>query len=180
MLSGLGLERSPLPVPSLLVVLSFFIAWKACGQEFSISAEVDRKDIPPLDTAGLPELNRKVIYYVDSVLGTKIGRGNCRKLTYQAAAVARGGLKKIMLNFKRKTFTGIGRFISQQELKPGDFVYYYFGHTGIIYRKLENSEYLFAHQNATKPSVVVITLVYFEPSDKIVGRKYSFFRMVPE
>ncbi len=111
---------------------------------------------------GIPDLNRKVLEYVDSVMGTTVGRGECWDLAagaldYAGAYLDRSDISKIYifgkeLNPKKDT------------IYPGDIIQLedvllenkttnsiirqtMTQHTAIIYEILGNNHYRIAHQN---------------------------------
>ena len=111
---------------------------------------------------GIPDLNRKVLEYADSVMGTTVGRGECWDLAagaldYAGAYLDRSDISKIYifgkeLNPKKDT------------IYPGDIIQLedvllenkttnsiirqtMTQHTAIIYEILGNNHYRIAHQN---------------------------------
>lgn len=117
-----------------LIVLFFFIAWKALGQE--------RNE--------LPVLNQKVLHYVDSVKGTKIGNGICltfvRKALWEVGAHYQVFKPRNIFGLPGKKIILYGKPIKESEVVPGDIVTT-LGHVGIIYKRTGEYTYLIAHQN---------------------------------
>ncbi|MBU2912794.1 hypothetical protein [Reichenbachiella agariperforans] len=110
----------------------------------------------------LPELNQKIVRYVDSVMGTKVDRGECWDL-------AAGALKYSGAYFDRssmKTISIYGRKLNpkKEDILPGDLIQFenvemkwkdgnttysatMAQHTAIVYQVNEPMNYEIAHQN---------------------------------
>ncbi len=110
----------------------------------------------------IPDLNRKVIKYVDSVMGTTVGRGECWDLAagaleYAGAFLDRSDLSKIYIFGKELN-------PAKDTIYPGDIIQLenvlletkthnsiirqsMANHTAIIYEVLGNLHYKIAHQN---------------------------------
>ncbi len=101
------------------------------------------------------KINNKIIEYVDSVMGKKVGRGECWDL-------AQAALDYYNADWKRTTQFGIPLDPDKDEIIPGDIVQMYnvklkyenkteyFGlpqHTAIIYKVYSEKNYEIAHQN---------------------------------
>ena len=114
----------------LLIIFSF----KVFGQE--------RKE--------LPVLNQKILHYIDSVKGRKIGNGIC--VTFVKEALWNTGA--FYMTFKPRPIFGApgkritlyGKPIKEEMVIPGDIVTT-LGHVGIIYKRTGEHTYLIAHQN---------------------------------
>ncbi|MGL1888419.1 MAG: hypothetical protein OCD76_18020 [Reichenbachiella sp.] len=113
-------------------------------------------------SADLPELNSKVIEYVDSVMGTKVDRGECwdlaaGALAYSGAYFDRSSMKTVSI-YGRKLNT------KKEEVLPGDLIQFegvkmewkeglttYSAmmehHTAIVYKVNAEMDYEIAHQN---------------------------------
>lgn len=110
----------------------------------------------------LPELNTKVIAYVDSVIGTKVGRGECWDLA--AGALASSGA--YFDRSSMKTISIYGRKLNPEKeaVLPGDMIQFenvklewkegnstysatMIKHTAIVYKVNSEMDYEIAHQN---------------------------------
>lgn len=110
----------------------------------------------------LPELNAKVISYVDSVMGTKVDRGECWDLA--AGALAYSGA--YFDRSSTKTISIYGRKLNPQKeaVIPGDMIQFenvkmewkegnstysatMVQHTAIVYKVNAAMDYEIAHQN---------------------------------
>ena len=114
------------------------------------------------DVAIIPNANKKVVEYVDSVIGKKVGRGECWDLAsdaldYAGAYLDRSNQKKIYVFGKKlnpakdKIYPGdILQFENVKlEYTDGNTIYTetMSHHTAIIYKVLKNDTYTIAHQN---------------------------------
>lgn len=112
----------------------------------------------------LPELNAKIITYVDSVMGKKVDRGECWDLA--AGALAYSGA--YFDRSSKKTITIYGRKInpSNEDILPGDIVQFenvemkwtegkttfrsaMGQHTSIVYKVNAPGDFEMAHQNTS-------------------------------
>lgn len=115
-----------------------------------------------LSNSGPPETNKKVVEYVDAVIGHKVGRGECWDLASAALDHAGAYLDRSnQLNIyvfgkklnpdKDKIYPGdILQFENvKMEYTVGDMIYTetMTHHTAIIYEMLKNNTYRIAHQN---------------------------------
>jgi hypothetical protein len=110
----------------------------------------------------LPELNAKIIAYVDEVMGTKVARGECWDLA--AGALAQSGA--YFDRSSQKTVLIYGRKVNpeKEEIFPGDLIQFenvqlewkegnsiysssMAHHTAIVYKVNEKGNYEMAHQN---------------------------------
>jgi hypothetical protein len=113
---------------------------------------------------GIPDINNKIVRYVDSVIGMQVDRGECWDLA--AAAIDYAGA--YLDRSSQKSIYVFGRKInpSQDEVFPGDIIQienvkleYTNGdmiytenmahHTAIIYEVLSEGHYKIAHQNTS-------------------------------
>lgn len=113
---------------------------------------------------GLPELNNKIVKYVDSVMGTKVDRGECWDLA--AGALAYSGA--YFDRSSKKTVTIYGRLLNpkKEEILPGDLMQFenvalewkegystysqsMGHHTAIVYKVNGPGDYEIAHQNTS-------------------------------
>lgn len=137
----------------------------------------------------LPELNRKIVEYLTTTIGTKVNRGECWDLAYEA------------LNRHNAQWDGqfkYGRRINprNEEVLPGDLIQfknvelkYVIGnvhytetmgqHTAIVYRVIDQENKIFelAHQN-TDFSGREVGLSDFNLNHVTKGRLW-FYRPVP-
>ena len=102
----------------------------------------------------LPQANQKVLEYVETVLGKKVGTGECSDLIFNAQF----HLKKEKINSNTKT----------KKILPGDFISFqsaifkddknnelHFGaHHAIIYRLINVHEIIIVHQNHNNYKIV--------------------------
>jgi len=117
--------------------------------------------LPMEDT---PPLNKKVIFYVNKVIGQKVDRGECWDLAAGALDYAGGYLDRS----SQKTIYVFGKVINpkKEEIYPGDIIQFenvkleYVKdngiftetmphHTAIIYKVLGKDHYKIAHQNTS-------------------------------
>lgn len=132
------------PTPSWFVaiwiaILIVFFAFKAFGQ--------DRKD--------LPVINQKILHYIDSVKGTKIGNGICltfvREALWDVGAYYVTYKPRYLFGLPGKKIILYGKPIKESEVIPGDIVTT-LGHVGIIYEITGEYTYKIAHQNINPES----------------------------
>jgi hypothetical protein len=112
----------------------------------------------------IPNLNNKVVEYVDSVIGKQVGRGECWDLAASALDHAGAYLDRS----SQKTIYIFGKEVNPAETKifPGDIlqmsnlkieytednIIYTESmphHTAIVYEVLANNHYKIAHQNTS-------------------------------
>lgn len=136
--------------------------------------------------AQIPELNKKIIEYVDLQMGKKVDRGECWDLAYQALT---------QNNCEWDGEYEFGRLIntSSESLYPGDLIQFskvkvvsregnvvqtltFMHHTAIVYEVSDNDNIKIAHQNfGGGGKKVGITNLYLK--GKVSG-KISFYRPV--
>lgn len=142
----------------------------------SVNYQTDKND--------LPEVNKKVIEYVESVIGTKVDRGECWDLAAKS------------LDFANANWDGMYEFgdeydIRKTDILPGDILQFknviaeytednaifteqLMHHTAIVYKVHDNNLLEIAHQNTgLKKNIVVIT--NFNP-DWIKKGSITYFR----
>jgi hypothetical protein len=105
----------------------------------------------------IPELNKKIVHYVKSVIGTQVDRGECWDLANQA-------LKRNHAKWDGEYVYGNPIDPKKDEVLPGDLIQfknvkvtYRVGntfyketmahHTAIVYKVLAHGKYEIAHQN---------------------------------
>jgi len=107
--------------------------------------------------AQTPQLNREIVDYLNTVIGTKVGRGECWDLAHDALT---------LVNAKWDHEFNFGKEVSpaRDSIYPGDIIHFdhvilkykkgnslvtenYPQHTAIIYKVLGPGEYEIAHQN---------------------------------
>ncbi|WP_109831409.1 hypothetical protein [Reichenbachiella versicolor] len=112
----------------------------------------------------LPDLNEKIIKYVDSVMGTKVDRGECWDLAAGALAYSEAYFDRSSM----KTITTYGRRLNpdKEEILPGDLIQFegvllkwkennttfsesMGQHTAIVYKVNAPKNYEIAHQNTS-------------------------------
>ncbi|WP_422361094.1 hypothetical protein [Reichenbachiella sp.] len=112
----------------------------------------------------LPELNAKIITYVDSVMGTKVDRGECWDLA--AKALAYSGAYFDRSSMKTVTIYGRKLNLKKEDILPGDLIQFenvqmkwtegnttYTSamgqHTAIVYKVNGPGDFDMAHQNTS-------------------------------
>ncbi|MEM9340247.1 MAG: hypothetical protein AAGA66_16045 [Bacteroidota bacterium] len=112
----------------------------------------------------LPDLNQKIVTYVDSVMGTKVDRGECWDLAAGALAYADAYFDRS----SKKTAIIYGRRVNpdKEEVFPGDLIQFanvklqwkdgntiyteeMGQHTAIVYQVNGTKNYEIAHQNTS-------------------------------
>lgn len=138
--------------------------------------------------ANLPdlELNAEIIEFVDTVLGTSVGRGECWDLAQEA-------LDRNLADWTRPLSFGLPLNPETDEIKAGDIIQFHnlktterladksikkesFGspdHTAVIYQVLGKKHYTLAHQNTGGKRSVVKSNVNLA---NITGGKYWIYR----
>lgn len=112
----------------------------------------------------LPDLNAKIITYVDSVMGKKVARGECWDLA--AGALAYSGAYFDRSSMKTVTIYGRKLNLKNEEILPGDLIQFenvqmkwtegnttYSSsmgqHTAIVYKINGPGDFEMAHQNTS-------------------------------
>ncbi|MEQ8533594.1 MAG: hypothetical protein RIF36_22480 [Imperialibacter sp.] len=112
--------------------------------------------------AELPELNAKIITYLDSVMGKKVDRGECWDLA--AGALAYSGAYFDRSSMKTVTIYGRELNYKKEEVLPGDLIQFenvelawkdgnttyketMGQHTAVVYKVNGSLNYEIAHQN---------------------------------
>lgn len=140
----------------------------------------------------VPDLNRKVIEYVDTVIGKKVDRGECwdlaaAALDYAGAYLDRSSKKSIYIFGKelnpKKDDIFPGDIIQIENMKleytKGNAIYTetMTHHTAIIYKVLGESHYKIAHQNTSfsgkKVGVSELNMNYNKKGKITFYRPYS-------
>jgi hypothetical protein len=139
--------------------------------------------IPVSASDNLPVLNRKVLEYVESVIGEQVDRGECWDLAYQALNRAEAkwdGRYKYGREFNPK----------RAEVYPGDLIQFrnvkvryregntiytetMAHHTAIVYRILDDGALKLAHQN-TGFSGRTVGISRFDPGTVVSGRMWFY------
>lgn len=135
----------------------------------------------------IPEMNKKIIEYVNTVIGTKVERGECWDLANQA-------LIKVKADWDGKFAYGKLLNPKKDSIYPGDIIQYkdvvvkytignkqytetMKQHTSIVYKVIANGIYEVAEQNTAyagkKVSIGKLNLSY------IVKGKVMIYRPVP-
>ena len=114
-----------------VAILIILLAFKAFGQ--------DRKE--------LPIINQRILHFVDSVEGMRIGKGLCRHFVNEAIEYAiKEKFKGRRLELSR-IFSWEGFNLPRKYALPGDILSLY-NHVGIIYEVYKDKCYIkIAHQN---------------------------------
>jgi hypothetical protein len=141
----------------------------------------------------LPERNRKIIDYVDSVAGKRVKKGICRELCIGAINL-HGDKSKILIKEK----ASYGKVISLSDAMPGDIIQFrgviigegadskYAGkHVGIIYNIYPDGTMDVAEQNVNTPrknlfGVMVDSKVVLSDYDlsKITKGRVKVYRVI--
>jgi len=143
--------------------------------------------------AGIPELNAKIVEYLDSVMGKQVDRGECwdlalGALTYSGAYFDRRS---------KRTVNIYGRLVDpkREEIFPGDLIqfenvkmqwkkrYTTFNesmkhHTAIVYSVNEKGNYQIAHQN-TKNTGRRVGVSNFR-LDRVIKGRVMIYRPIKE
>lgn len=134
------------------------------------------------------ELNDKIIGFVNSVMGTTVGRGECWDLVQTA-------LDQNLADWTRPTNYGLPLNPATNEIKAGDIIQFRtlkitehlpggvttqetFGapdHTAVVYKVLGKKRYTVAHQNVSGKRSVIKSDINFA---NVTGGKYWMFRPV--
>ncbi len=108
----------------------------------------------------IPELNKKILSAIDTLVGKKVGKGICRELIFE---VLRNSEVEVPLRRKIKRVKGIDDYnaqwktiywklvvfsspTSKDTIYAGDIIEYA-NHTAIIYKVISPTEYIIVHQN---------------------------------
>jgi hypothetical protein len=134
----------------------------------------------------LPQLNRQVLEYVESVIGEQVGRGECWDLANQALLLIDAkwdGRYKYGKEYNpRRTAVLPGDLIQFKDVKvryrEGNTIYTESmdHHTAIVYRVLEDGTLELAHQNTTF-SGRTVGVSKLDPTTVVSGRMW-FYRPV--
>ena len=131
----------------------------------------------------IPELNQEIIKYVDSVIGTKVERGECWDLANQA-------LLKVDADWDREYKYGNKIDPEKDKIFPGDIVQfekikvkYAKGnatyteimehHTAIVYKVIDKGVFELAHQN-TEFSGRKVGISKFDISTVVQGKMFFY------
>lgn len=110
-------------------------------------------------------INNKIIEFVNSVMGKKVGRGECWDL-------AQAVLDYYSADWKRPTYFGIPLNPEKDNIIPGDIIQMYnvrleynnkieyFGlpeHTAIVYKVISKNNFKIAHQNVAGKRFVILS-----------------------
>jgi len=139
--------------PSWIVIVWLIIL--ACLMAWNIAKGQDRKE--------LPILNQKILYYVDSVENTHVGKGLCRHFVMGAVNYALGE-NVLRERWYRKLepadfLCWEGYNLPPEQALPGDVIYIsaHPSHTGIIYKISNDRCFTIAHQvRKVKKTKVII------------------------
>ena len=134
------------------------------------------------------ELNGKIIQYVDKVIGTTVGRGECWDLAQEA-------LDQNLADWARPNSFGLILNNEKDDIKAGDIIQFRtlkitehlpggitkretFGapdHTAVVYRVIDKNRYSLAHQNVGGKRNVVKGDINLE---NVTSGKYWIYRPV--
>lgn len=107
--------------------------------------------------AQVPEMNQRIVTYLDEVMGTKVGRGECWDLAHDA-------LELVGANWNHQYIFGEEKNPKTDSIYPGDIIQFekvtlkyekdnsiytetYPHHTAVVYSVTAPGEYRIAHQN---------------------------------
>ncbi len=139
----------------------------------------------------IPELNRKILHAIDSLVGKKVGKGICRELIYEVLrnseveVPTRLKVKKEIDDFNAQWKTIYWKNIvagsptSNDTIYPGDIIEYA-NHVAIIYKVISPTEYIIVQQNFS--GKLKYSHVGFEQISVPVYGYYfvSIFRPIPK
>lgn len=131
----------------------------------------------------IPELNQKIISFVDAHLGKQIGDGQCWALASEA-------LNEIKANWDHEYKFGKEINLQNEPILPGDIIQFqnvtikyrtsaglvlerYPQHTAIIYKQKEDGVYLIANQNVNNNLTLQLTELHL---NAIIKGSYKIFR----
>ncbi|MDB4835434.1 hypothetical protein OAH12_02485 [Cyclobacteriaceae bacterium] len=102
----------------------------------------------------LPLANQKVIEYVDSVMGTKVGTGECADVVFNAQHYLK---KDNVYTHSKSKKTLAGDFITFRDVvflnsNGGKLTFY--DHQAVVYKVLSKTKIIIAHQNHNGKKVV--------------------------
>ena len=143
--------------------------------------------------AELPDVNQRIIRFVETVIGSTVGRGECWDLADQALTSANAQFDKT----SQSTIYIFGKLYNpkKEEVLPGDIIQFedvvvsyqdgnmiftesYKHHTAIVYGTEENGSFQLAHQN-TSFGGRKVALSEFNP-DNVKKGKLLFYHPIPE
>ncbi len=105
----------------------------------------------------LPIANQKVLVYVNSIMGTRVGTGECSDLIFNAQYyLKKNGVKSTSKKGNKKVMKGdfISFYDAVLESPEGGEVNF-LEHHAIIYEVISEKVYLIAHQNHNDVKVVM-------------------------
>ena len=144
-----------------------------------------------LHTAELPDVNRKIVEYVDTVIGKKVGRGEC----WDLASAAMNHADAFLDRSSQETIYVFGKEIDPDKVKvlPGDIIQFenvrmeyargnavytetMLHHTAIVYELLGQNYFKLAHQNTSfsgkKVGISEFALADVKKGDVIIYRPF--------
>jgi hypothetical protein len=140
-----------------------------------------------LAQSNIPELNQKILKYVEQVMGKKVDRGECWDLAYQA-------LTQNHAKWDGKFVYGKEVNPAKDEIFPGDIIQFYRvkikyksgstittevmeQHTAIVFKVISKGKFQLAHQNTDfSGKKVGLSELNIE---HVVKGKMKFYRPVP-
>jgi len=142
----------------------------------------------PQNTDRLPPLNHHVLQYVESVVGTRVDRGECWDLARQALEHSEAswdgsyGFGKVVKHRKEKVLPGdivqFEKVVVRYTEGLTTYTENYDHHTAIVYRVKGRGRFELAHQNTgfsgKKVGISPLNL------DHVIRGKISFYRPVTE
>ena len=134
-----------------MISIRYILLWTALSGIYPIKAQ-----------ESIPDINKKILSYVETVIGTTVGQGECWDLADQALTSAGARFDKT----SQKTIYIYGQMYNpeQDEILPGDLIQFenvtvsykdgnmiltenYKHHTAIVYRINNDKSLKLAHQN---------------------------------
>ena len=112
---------------------------------------------------GTPDINKKIIEYVNSVMGKKVDRGECWDLVAKAMNYSEAKWKApsnfgTIVNYeKEEIFEGDIIFFEKVTIKFENAIQNYPHHYAVIYKVLEKGKYQIAEQNNNGVKKVIIS-----------------------
>jgi hypothetical protein len=140
--------------------------------------------LPVISDAQIPALNAIILDYVKTVIGKKVGKGECWDLAHDALTIANAqwdqqyAFGKEINPLKDSVFPGdlihFKKVVLKYEKNNALYTENYPQHTAIIYKIISAGEYQIAHQN-TDFSGKKVGLSTIRLADKKSG-KMQFYR----
>lgn len=125
-----------------------------------------------MNAQNIPDFNKKIIEYVNSVMGKKVDRGECWDLVAKAMNYSEAkwtpptDFGKILNYEKDEVMEGDIIFFNKVTIKFENAIQNYPHHYAVIYKVLEKGKYQIAEQNNNGIKKVVISDLYIKYKTK--------------